>query len=67
MKKEIRAELRGLKFLRRQTLADFKGDFQQARREQVAAQKEIFRLQNTVDKNLGKLDRRIAILQGRLS
>lgn len=67
MKNEFRAEVRALKRGRRIVLKDFAEELKNARKDITYAMREIARLNRTQGKELAKIDRRIAILDGRLS
>ena len=67
MNKQFRAEVSELKRNRRFVLQSFHEDLKHAKRDLNYAMREIKRLGRDQEKNLIKIDRRIAILNGRLS
>ena len=67
MTKQFRAEVRALKRNRRIVLKDFSEELKNARKDIAYATREINRLNRAEAKEMAKIDRRIAILNGRLS
>ena len=67
MKKEIRAEIRTLRKARHQVCLDWTAEIRHLGREIRALQSALNRANRNSEKAVKKIDRRILILQGRLS
>ncbi|MCA1659937.1 MAG: hypothetical protein LC642_05285 [Verrucomicrobiaceae bacterium] len=67
MNKEYRAELKSLRKNRGHVLRDWKSFVQSRRGMLRTIEREVNGVERKVKRNLGRFDKRIAILEGRLS
>lgn len=67
MKKEIRAELQLLRNVRRKVNRDWRSETDNLCRRQRQLDRDIWQMNKSCSKVIKKIDRRIAILRGRLS